>query len=257
MRRSFLVRAPARVALAVAALAAIAAAPARMLQAQTSAPAPTAAATAPDVSDLPLVEVPARRGSPSTLVVFLSGDGGWADIDRQVADVLAEHGVAVAGLNSRAYLSRRKTPDQAAADVARIARAYAARWDTRRLVLAGYSRGADMVPFVAARLPADLRARTTLLAMLGMEQAVNFQFHWVDVVRDVRRGDDLPVAPELARLRGQRMLCVYGAQERDTGCRDADPALITKVARPGDHHFDGDYRAIGDLILGMLAPAAP
>lgn len=244
---------------AVVAAAAPVLLPCASLHAQepASRPAPSGAPAAADVSDLPLVEVAPRRSGAATLVVFLSGDGGWADIDRQIADVLAEHGVGVVGLNARAYLSQRKTPDQAAAAVSRVARTYAARWGTRRLVLAGYSRGAGMVPFVATRLPADLRERTALLVMFGLERSANFQVHWMDVVRDVSRPDDLPVAPELERLRGQRMLCVYGTLEKDSACRDADPALITRVGRTGDHHFDGDYRALGDLILGFLPVTPP
>lgn len=205
---------------------------------------------------LPLIEVPAR-GTPTTLVVFLSGDGGWAALDRQTAAALAAHGVAVVGLDSRAYLSQRRTPEQVAADVAQVAQTYAARWGTRRLALVGYSRGADMLPFVATRLPADLRRRVALLALLGAERAANFRFHWIDLVRDESRPDDRPLAPELERLRGQRILCVYGTTEKDTPCRGADPTLLTAVARAGDHHLGGDYAALAQLILDALPAPAP
>ena len=202
---------------------------------------------------LPIVEVPARAGTtPSTLAIFLSGDGGWATLDRQTAGELADHGVAVVGLNSRSYLMHRRTPEQTADDVARIARAYGARWGSRRLVLVGYSRGADLVPFVATRLPTDLRQRTALVAMLGPERAANFQFHWIDVVRDASRPDDRPLAPELARLRGTRLLCVYGTEEKDTACRGADSTLVRVVARDGDHHLGGDYPGLARLILDAL-----
>ncbi len=220
-----------------------------------SAPLPTGALLAgPDVSDLPLVEVPARGRDVATLAIFLTGDGGWAELDRKIAGVIADNGVGVVGLDSRAYLKQRRSPDQAAADVARVARAYTARWGARRLVLIGYSRGATMLPFVATRLDGDLRRRTALIAMLGLERNSNFQFHWLDVVRDVSRADDLPVAPELERLRGQRMVCVYGTGEKDRTCRDADPALIIKVQRKGDHHLGGDYRGLANVILGLLPP---
>ena len=235
---------------------AVAIAPLASLGAQRpgSVPMPSAALAGPDVSDLPLVEVPARGRDAATLAIFLTGDGGWADLDRKIAGVLADHGVGVVGLDSRAYLKQRRSPVQTAADVARVARAYTARWGARRLVLIGYSRGATMLPFVATRLDADLRQRTALLAMLGLERTANFQFHWIDVVRDVSRADDLPVAPELERLRGQRMMCVYGTDEKDRTCRDADPALITRVERRGDHHLGGDYRGLADLILGIVLP---
>lgn len=215
-----------------------------------------AASQDPSLAGLPLVEVPARADS-GTIAILMSGDGGWVDIDQGVAAQLAAHGIGVVGLNSRAYLGRRRSPEQVTADVARIARVYMARWHADRLVIAGYSRGADLVPFVANRLPPDLRPRVALLAMFGLGRAANFQFHWMDVITDTKRPDDVPVLPELERLRGKRMLCVYGTEEPESGCRDAEPALITRVARPGGHHFDGNFRGLADLIIAALRPASP
>lgn len=245
-------RPTARALACAALLATIAVAP---LRAQDSPPA-AENKPARELADLPLVELPPQGANTATMAIFLSGDGGWADLDKHVSEELSRRGVGVVGVSSRAYLARRKSPDQAATDVARIARAYMARWGANRLVLIGYSRGAGMLPFVATRLAPDVRDRVALLAMFGMERWANFQFHWIDVVRDVHRKDDLPVAPELARLHGQRMLCVYGTEEHDSACRDADSTLITKVERRGGHHFDSDYRSLGDLVIGMLDPAA-
>jgi type IV secretory pathway VirJ component len=157
------------------------------------------------------------------------------------------------GLKSRAYLQAKpRSPDSMARDVERVLRHYLPLWGRERVVLLGYSRGADFVPFVANRLPADLRARVALLGMFGMERNANFEFHWTDIVRDTKRASDLPTAPELARLRGTRMLCVYGADENDSGCRDADPTLIQRVERGGAHHFDRDYAGLGALVLQAL-----
>lgn len=114
------------------------------------------------------------RTTSTTLVVFLSGDGGWAAIDRRIAEVLSERGVGVVGLNSRDYPLRRNSPDGTAPDVQRIIHAYVTRWGATRVVLAGYSRGASMVPFVATRLTPELRSRTVLLVMLGHAPTANF-----------------------------------------------------------------------------------
>lgn len=225
-----------------------------LVAAATIVPGARAQPITGDVSDLPLTEVPAA-GATRAVAVLLTGDGGWQAIDKGVAAALASHGVAVVGLNARSYLSgANRTPDDAARDVARVLRYYGARWGDGQLLLVGYSRGADMLPFVASRLPADLRARTGLVAMLGLARAASFEFHWTDMVRDTHRATDLPTAPELAKLRGLPLLCVYGADERDSGCRDADPSLVTRVERGGAHHFDGDYAALGDIILAHLAP---
>jgi type IV secretory pathway VirJ component len=206
-----------------------------------------------DLSGLPLVEVPARAPGSGTLAVMLTGDGDWAAIDKEIAADLSQHGVAVVGLNMRAYLTHRRTPEETAGDVARIARHYMDAWQRSRVVLVGYSRGADIAPFVANRLPADLRQRLSLVALLGPSTYANFEFHWADLLSNVTRPDDLPTLPELARLKGTRVVCVYGTGEKDSLCRAADPQQVTLVPRGGQHHFDGDFRALGDIILGALA----
>src|SRR5512133_2147119 len=89
----------------------------------------------------------ARRGAPSaadsTLVVLLTGDGDWAEIDVGISDTLRAAGMAVVGLKSRSYLQgHERTPDGTARDVERIARYYGTLWQRPRVVLVGYSRGA-------------------------------------------------------------------------------------------------------------------
>lgn len=217
-----------------------------LLAQRESAPA------APRTDDLPLVEV---RGAThtGTLAVFLSGDGGWADIDKQIGEELAQRGIDVVGFDDRAYLrGKTRTPDSTAADVARAAIAYLAKWNDDRLVLLGYSRGADLLPFVATRLPAPLRARLALMAMLGLQERASFKYRFSDLWATHSRPNDIPIRPELERLRGVNMLCVYGSEEDEALCRNVDPRLVYAVARPGKHHFDGDYHAITSLILARL-----
>jgi type IV secretory pathway VirJ component len=201
---------------------------------------------------LPIIEVPTAAAGATTLAIFISGDGGWADLDRRMSAELARHGVAVVGINARAYLGSHPTPDVLGRDVARLAYDYMARWKLDRLALVGYSRGADLVPFAATRLPADLRSRLSLVAMLGLAHAASFEFHWTDLLHDTARPTDIPILPELERLRGVRMLCVYGTREKDSLCRDADLPDLERVAREGDHHFDRDYEGIADVVVGAM-----
>ena len=208
---------------------------------------PTLATLDASIRGLPLEEIAAHR-SGDKLAVFLTGDGGFAELDRAIAGVLADSGIAVVALDSRAYLWRRRTPDEAARDVARVARHYGARWHRDQLVLVGYSHGANLLPFVATRLPVDLARRLTLLAMLGLGKGASFQFHFADLFRDIDRSNDLPILPELQKLQGRSMLCIYGAEEPRSACRDADSTLLARYPVAGDHHFDQAYAAIGAII---------
>jgi len=217
------------------------------LAAQAVAPAPADAS----VHGLPLIEIPTRR-SGDALAVFLTGDGGFAELDKQIAQVLADSGIAVVALDTRAYLWQHRTPEETARDVARVARHYAEAWHRERIILAGYSHGADILPFAADRLPTDVASHVSLLAMLGLGTGASFQFHFADLLRDIRRKTDLPILPELQKLRGHPMLCIYGTEEDNSGCRDADSTLIARHPLPGDHHFDRAYAT----IAGIIAAAA-
>ena len=214
-----------------------------------------------DLSRLPLTEMPAQPDTGSVLAIFLTGDGGWASLDKQVVAVMRAHGVAVVGLNTRPYLSKKKTADEIANDLTRISRHYLAAWNRPRLAIVGYSRGADLMPFGVAGMPADLRSRIVLLGMLGLATRAGFEFHFEDIFVAVRRPTDQLTLPVLAQLKGMRMLCVYGSDEKESGCRNAPPGLITRnVELPGGHHYDSDYKHLGDLVLeelhGGQVPAA-
>jgi type IV secretory pathway VirJ component len=207
------------------------------------------------VSDLPLVEVAATGTSPY-LAVILSGDGGWASLDKEVAGVLAVHGVPVVGLNCLQYFWRARTPDGLATDLARVLHHYMTAWGKDRVVLAGYSFGAEVLPFAANRLPQPLRDSVALVALLGPSPKAEFEFHigdWLGHSASTAQ----PVAPELGRLKPTRVLCFYSESEADSPCREVDPAFGAGVGFEGGHHFGGAYREIGDRILADLeGPAA-
>lgn len=222
-----------------------------LLTASALAQAPVAK-PANDLNDLPLIEVAAQRPTQGRFAVLLTGDGGWAPVDRRIAADLTKRGIPVVGFNSAAYLRHAKTPEQTARDISRVLRTYESAWNEKRVVLIGYSRGADMLPFVVNRLDTDLKKDVDLVAMLGIGLQAGFEFHLIDLVRDIKRPSDLPTMPELLRLKGMRMLCVYGEEEKESACRDAPAGLVTAVSRKGGHHFEGDYEALGDLITSAL-----
>jgi type IV secretory pathway VirJ component len=204
------------------------------------------------VGDLPLREVSARGPGTGHLAVLLTGDGGWAKIDRVIADSLTHHGIPVVALDSRAYLSRPRSPEVAARDLGRILRHYLVSLGKHRVMLLGYSRGADVLPFMVARLPADLGRRVELVALLGPGTRANFTFHLIDLLWSRHRPDDLMTVAEIRRLRGMRILCFYGAKERDTACRSLDPSLATSYELPGGHHFGGKYGVIARRLLDAV-----
>ena len=234
--------------LRIAAYAVLGAALAVRASAQVSAPSSLRALA----SSLPITEVPADSGR--TVALFLSGDGGWAGGDRAVAQGLARSGVAVVGLDLRKYLrAAHRTPESTARDAAQILDHYATAWHRDRLVLVGYSRGADLAPFVVSRLPEALRRRLALVALVGFADRASFEFHWEDLLHDVPRRTDLPTQPELDRIRGTPILCVYGASEKGSLCPSLDPSLARVVRHAGGHVLDASSgAAVAALVVDAL-----
>jgi type IV secretory pathway VirJ component len=203
-----------------------------------------------ELADLPLIEAAAPTQG-RTFAIFLSGDGGWAGIDKAVSAALQKRGIGVVGINSPKYFWRSRTPEGTAEDVSRIIREYARAWRADSVVLIGYSRGAGVVPFAANHLDLDVRGRLRLIALLGAEHTAGFKFHVTDLFRGARK-DEPPVLPEIRKLASIALVCFYGADERDTVCPELTAPRHVAVRLGGGHHFDGNYAAIGDRIADEL-----
>jgi type IV secretory pathway VirJ component len=207
------------------------------------------AGTVSGVDDLPLYQIPAAHGP--LLAVLISGDGGWVGADKSLAAALARRNVAVVGLNAPRYLDRKPSPDQAAADLTRILRHFLPAWHRERVIVIGYSRGADIGPFMVSGLPADLRERIALAVLLGPGESASFRVGVLDVLRNHEGNPEYPVQPEIAKLRGIPILCIYGSKDTGAICpRLEQSGLARSVMRTGGHRVSGDEGpALADLIL--------
>ena len=212
------------------------------------------AAAAPEIGDLPLQEVHAARAA-GEFALLLTGDGGWAGLDQELAAQLASNGVPTVALNSLKYFWTERTPEQTARDVARVLRHYLAAWHAQRVLLIGYSFGADVLPFVVNRLPPDLRAKVASVSLLGIDARASFEVHVAEWVG----GDDggSPTRPELAAIKELPVLCIYGEGESDSICPELPAGSVTRELIGKGHHFSGEYSLLADRILSFTRSARP
>lgn len=209
------------------------------------------------VKGVPLVEVPAATQAPGRdeMAVLLSGDGGWAVTDKGLAASLSKGGIPVVGWNALRYFIRRKKPDQVGRDLERVLRVYLPLWHKEKVILIGYSFGADVMPFMVTRLPPDLAEKVSLIVLMGPTGTADFHFHpseWLRKPSD----DSLPMLPELEKLRGREILCAYGRKEKDSFCLHLD-GLAHLLVRPGGHIVGKDYGPVAEWILNRQNGASP
>ena len=202
---------------------------------------------------LPITDIPAGNGSAKYLAVFFSGDGGWRDIDKSVGDIIAKESMHVVGVDSLRYFWALRKPEDIAKDITRIV-AKADPTGKLPVVLLGYSFGANTIPFSWPYLSKQLQDRISLVGLIGTEETTPFQ---VSVGAWLGLGGDNEVAPAVAKLPLDRVLCVYGSEEDDTACTAPSLAGVQKIELPGDHHYDEKYDVLAAKLMEAIAARQP
>jgi len=205
--------------------------------------------------DLPLELKLVER--PRGFFLFISGDGGWSNLDRAIVDGLAEHGISTVALNTLKYFWNEKPPDRVAADLERLVAACRPRG--LPLFAGGYSFGAEVMPVVLDR--SEFAGRFAGLVLVGPGPNASFEVSVLDWLRTKEKPTPHKVVDHARALGRLPLLCVSGEKEDESIC----PALrggagVEVVSLPGAHHFGGDYRKVGDacaaFVEKLLPPAA-
>jgi type IV secretory pathway VirJ component len=209
-----------------------------------------AQSAAPGVAALPLVELPASGPATASFAVILSGDGGWAGMDKEIASQLSAIGVPVVGWDSLRYYWTARTPVGLSQDLHRVLRHYAAQWRKSRAFVIGYSQGADVLAFGVNRLPPATRALVVENVLIAPGRTATWEFHvgnWLSAPAD---GD--PILPEATKLDAAHMLCIQGRDETNSLCPLLMGRDVAVLSLPGGHHFNGDYTQVAAAVVARL-----
>ena len=99
------------------------------------------------------------------------------------------------------------------------------------------------------RLSPSLQEKIKLIALLGIESTVDFEFHLSDWVPGSSSEALYKVQPEVQKLNKFNVLCFYGEDEPESLCPLLDSKRFNIVKMPGGHHFGGNYMALTEKIL--------
>lgn len=204
--------------------------------------------------DMPLTLVPATVHGPQDLMaIAYSGDGGWVGIDRDIAAQIAAAGIPVVGVDSLSYFWTARTPQGAGHDLAQLIHGFGERWHKKRVLLIGYSFGADVLPHMIGTLDAQTRSRIASISLLGLSASADFQFHlssWLDIASDKA----LPTVPAILHINGIPLRCIRGQTETDSACPAIPGNHADQFLVPGDHHFNRNAALLAHIILGQRRP---
>jgi type IV secretory pathway VirJ component len=218
------------------------------------------------------VELPALKAAPvgeeDLLVVIYSGDGGWWDLDQRLGAVFTQRGIPVAGVSTFKYFWRYRSPEESAHDLDRLLDRYTAQWGKKRVLLIGYSFGADVLPTIVGKLRPDNRVKLTQLVLLSSSRDVNFEIelegymqqgwwttHTHNLLQWLNPVVHTDAIPPILALGGKPpVACYYGTEDaEDSGCTDPKlPPFVTVYKKAGSHHFDENYEQLATELIDRM-----
>ena len=208
--------------------------------------------------DLPLVEVPASGAVDSDyLVILLTGDGGWAELDKTLAEEFAKQGLPTVALDSLSYFWKKRSPEETSLALSHILNNYRAVWHKNKIIVIGYSFGADVLPFLLSRLPEEDRQWIAAAVFLGLSERANFEFRLSNWLANEQPPSEYDTLMELARLPWLKSLCIEGADDETAVCKQAVANGVQLLAMPGDHHFDEAYAEVAQHIMDFAKSTKP
>ena len=204
----------------------------------------------PMPANLPVILIPsAQQDANLPIVFFISGDGGWTSFDQSIGAYLAGKGMPVVGLNARKYFWNSKTPQQSASDIAKAIAYYLQQWKRKKYILVGYSFGANVVPFIAQKLPSELKESLSGIYCLSPSEKADFEIHLGDMLGIGGKNEEFNVPEGIKIIKQFRTVCIFGADEDAETKTKFGAAGATIVALPGDHHYDDHPSAAGEAIF--------
>ena len=203
------------------------------------------------VAKLPLVVLPASQDERMPMVLMITGDGGWKNFDPRLAGQFIQEKAPVVALNALHYFWTKKTPDQAATAVEYLLKKYMQQWDKKSFILAGFSFGADVMPFIVNRLPESMLAHCKGVALFSPGLSTDFEIHISQMLSDHRQWK-YNVVSEIESLKPVKMLCFFGDEEHEFPVNIISRPNWQLIYLKGGHHYEKNTDDVGKMVLEKL-----
>lgn len=186
--------------------------------------------------NLPVTLIPATANTNSDYMVILySGDGGWKDFVKDLAGSFASRGVPVVAVNSLKYFWTYQSPVQAAADAQALIKKYSSLLKKEKIILLGYSFGADVVPFIYNRLSADTKRTIEKTALISPSRGTDFVIRVSNMLNFGSKNWKFSTTEEVKKM-NPRPLSFFGKEEDDS-CFSIFRGISTARELEGAHHY--------------------
>jgi type IV secretory pathway VirJ component len=181
------------------------------------------------------------------LIFYISGDGGFNKFSVSFMQTLNKQGYAVIGLNAKDYFWSKKKPQEAATAIEDAINESNRQWKKKKIVLIGYSFGADVAPFMLTHFSATLAAKVNHLILLSPSPKTDFEIHVLQMIGwGKNSGESVPA--EINKV-PKPVTIITGDDENEFPYSQLTIKNKQIIKMRGGHHYDGDVNALCRQIV--------
>jgi type IV secretory pathway VirJ component len=122
---------------------------------------------------------------------------------------------------------------------------YGIKWKHDKVVLIGYSMGAEILPFAVNRMNEQHTKKIQNIILIGPWQRATFKVKLADYLYETNEGEE--IYPELLKVKHINTYIVCDDNEYALCLKPID-GIVDHDLLPGGHHFGGDYGSLSKLI---------
>ncbi|MBC7417922.1 MAG: hypothetical protein H7325_07180 [Pedobacter sp.] len=193
------------------------------------------------------------KGTNTTLIFYLTGDGGMNSFSSNLIADLAVHNFKIIALDSKKYFWEEKAPEKMGGELSTAIDFYLTQTNTNQFVILGYSFGADASIFLATNLSASLTKKLKGVVLLSPSMATDLEVKVSDLFgfgdNTTGKYKTLATAWKLTKP----IFCVAGADENNIFYNSLiKTKMVNKKMLPGSHKYTNNVSLLSNTIIGAL-----
>ena len=193
---------------------------------------------------IPTIESPSA-GKSDYYVIFLTGDFGFLNFDKAIVHYLNVKNISVVVLNSKNYFRSEKSPVQLGRDFGFLINQYSRKWNRHKVILMGYSMGAEVIPFAVNQLDEKSKLQLSDIILIAPGQKAIFRLKPTNYLFEEKKGTD--IITELVKMKAQKSYIICDDSPYSIRRKNLD-GICDHDFLGGGHHFGHNYALLSKLI---------
>jgi type IV secretory pathway VirJ component len=202
-----------------------------------------------DLMDLPLLLFEPDTQKTDFFIIAMSGDGGWMDFTNTLCKESARRGITAVGFNPIPYFLDKKTPEKFATDLQRVISNFSQVINKDKVILIGYSYGAEVMPFGFNQMSNDYKDRVLAIAIIAPS---NLASMIISPTYIYNQQQEIPMVPEVQKT-DKSKLYIFCDETKHSLCNFIpNKKEYRLIGMETGHNLNGDWTGMAKLILDRL-----